>query len=120
MALPFIQAGFATDKGEEGADYWLLVHGKLPKYYISKEEAERLGWIKKKGNLAEVLPGRMIGGDIFYNDKGKLPDLPGRVWHEADVDYTGGRRNKKRILFSNDGLIFFTDNHYLTFTEIGR
>ncbi len=117
--LSFIQAGYATDRGEEGADYWLLVYGELPEYYISSEEAERLGWIRKEGNLAEVLPGRMIGGDVFENRKGKLPDAPGRVWYEADVDYAGGYRNAKRILFSNDGLIFFTDDHYLTFTEIG-
>jgi hypothetical protein len=118
-ALPFIEAGYATGRGEAGADYQVLVHGELPDYYISKEEARRLGWDSKKGNLAEVLPGRMIGGDVFRNGEGKLPDAPGRVWYEADVDYTGGYRNGKRILFSNDGLIFFTDTHYLTFTEIG-
>ena len=119
MALPFIQAGYATEKGEEGADYWLLLHGELPEYYISKEEAKRLGWTSKQGNLAEILPGRMIGGGVFKNGEGKLPDAPGRVWYEADVDYTGGYRNDKRIVFSNDGLIFFTDDHFVTFTEIG-
>lgn len=118
-ALSFIQAGHATDKGEEGADYWLLMYGELPEYYISTAEAIRLGWIRKKGNLAEVLPGRMIGGDVFENSEGRLPDAFGRVWYEADVDYTDGRRNSKRVLFSNDGLVFFTDDHYLTFTEVG-
>ena len=61
----------------------------------------------------------MIGGNVLKNRKGKLPGAPGRIWYEADVDYVRGYRNNKRIVFSNDGLVFFTDNHYLTFTEIG-
>lgn len=60
----------------------------------------------------------MYGGDIYYNDDRKLPDKPGRIWHEADINYSIGRRNSHRILWSNDGLIFVTYNHYLTFFEI--
>ncbi len=118
-ALPLIEAGKATDKGEEGADYWLLVYCELPDYYITKEEAERLGWIPEEGNLADVLPGRMIGGDVFENREGKLPDAPGRVWYEADVDYSDGQRNDKRILYSNDCLVFFSIGGYQIFIEIG-
>ena len=75
-------------------------------------------WVKAEGNLADVLPGRMIGGDVFENRKHKLPEAPGRIWFEADFDYTGGYRNSFRLLYSNDGLIFVTYDHYATFYEI--
>lgn len=74
--------------------------------------------MKSEGNLAEVLPGRIIGGDIFENRKHKLPEAPERVWYEADFDYAGGYRNSFRLLYSNDGLIFVTYDHYVTFYEI--
>ena len=60
----------------------------------------------------------MIGGDDFYNTKRKLPESEGRTWKEADLDYTKGKRNSKRILWSNDGLIFVSYDHYQTFYEI--
>lgn len=60
----------------------------------------------------------MIGGDDFYNAKRKLPESIGRTWKEADLDYTQGKRNAKRILWSNDGLIFVSYDHYKTFYEI--
>lgn len=60
----------------------------------------------------------MLGGDIYQNRDGRLPQRPGRVWYEADFDYEGGYRNHKRILYSNDGLLFVTFDHYLTFSEI--
>ena len=47
-----------------------------------------------------------------------IPDKKGRIWYEADVDYESGHRNTKRIVFSNDGLIFITYDHYQTFIEI--
>lgn len=60
----------------------------------------------------------MLSGGIYQNDDGHLPDVPGRIWFEADLNYYEGRRNGHRILFSNDGLIFVTYNHYRTFYEI--
>lgn len=60
----------------------------------------------------------MIGGDQYYNDDLKLPSISGRIWYEADINYTGGSRNRQRILYSNDGLIFVTYDHYQTFYEI--
>ena len=87
-------AGMATDMGYNGAD--------------------------GKGNLSTVLPGKMIGGDVYKNRDGKLPSAIGRVWHEADINYTDGYRNRQRILYSNDGLIFVTYDHYQTFHEITR
>ena len=70
------------------------------------------------GNLDAVLPFKMIGGDIFHNKAKKLPEAAGRIWYEADINYTSGYRRTERILFSNDGLIFVTYDHYMTFVEI--
>ncbi len=92
--------------------------GELPPYYITKEEAQKHGWKSRKGNLDEVAPGMMIAGGIYWNDKDKLPNAPGRVWFEADINYTHGHRGKHRVLFSNDGLLFVTYDHYETFYEI--
>ncbi len=70
------------------------------------------------GNLNHVAPGKMIYGGVFKNRQGKLPQSDGRIWYEADINYTSGWRNNDRILFSNDGLIFVTYDHYMTFIEI--
>ena len=95
-----------------------MIFCKLPDYYVTKEVAEDLGWKKWKGNLDDVLPGKMIGGNIYKNLEKKLPDSKGRIWYEADIDYDGGYRNRKRILYSNDGLNFVSYDHYQTFYEI--
>lgn len=113
-------AGTATSMGLNGVDAYLVYTGKLPGYYVTKKEARKLGWINKKGNLSSVLPGRMLGGDVFKNVKNKLPSAPGRIWYEADIDYVSGFRNTYRILYSNDGLCFVSYDHYKTFTEITR
>jgi hypothetical protein len=113
-------AGSATDMGPAGADAFLAYTGALPEYYISKENAEDIGWESKKANLDRVLPGYMIGGDVYKNKNKKLPDAPGRIWYEADINYNGGFRNRQRVLYSNDGLIFATYDHYHTFYEITK
>ena len=110
--------GFVTDLGYEGADAYLKDFGILPDYYIGKKQAQKAGWQSWKGNLDEVLPDKMIGGDIYKNKDGKLPNAPGRVWYEADINYTEGYRNRERILYSSDGLMFATYDHYQTFYEI--
>ena len=97
---------------------YLKENGKLPDYYITKKEAQRDGWVAKEGNLCEVLPGRAIGGDIFTNREKTLPVKKGRVWYEADINYECGRRNARRVVFSNDGLIFVTHDHYKNFEEV--
>ena len=88
--------------------------------YVTKDIAKANGYRRKKNNLADVLPGYMIGGDEFLNNQAKLPLAPGRTWYEADIDYTYGKRNLKRVLYSNDGLVFVTEDHYQTFYEITR
>ena len=109
---------YVTQDRWNGADVYISCLGKLPDNYVDKETAEKSGWEKKKGNLREVLPGASIGGDIYRNDDNKLPQVDGRIWYEADIDYESGFRNNSRILYSNDGLIFATYDHYQTFYEV--
>ena len=110
--------GNATNLGVIGADYYIANYGILPNYYITKEEAENLGWVAWKGNLDKVAPGKMIGGNVFANREDKLPSAPGRIWYECDIDYNGGYRNNFRLIYSNDGLIFKTDSHYTSFIAV--
>ncbi|AJY75443.1 ribonuclease domain-containing protein [Paenibacillus beijingensis] len=102
---------------DEVANY-LKVHKQLPDNFITKDEARKRGWDPRKGNLDEVAPGMSIGGDVFQNREGKLPRKKGRVWYEADINYKSGRRGDDRILFSSDGLIYKTEDHYKTFQEM--
>ena len=102
---------------EEVANY-IKENGKLPDNFITKSEARDLGWEASEGNLAEVAPGMSIGGDRFYNYEGKLPEEPGTIYYECDINYVSGYRGGERLIFSNDGLIFKTEDHYQVFTEI--
>lgn len=92
-------------------------HKHLPGYYITKKEARQQGWNPSEGNLCDVLPGKAIGGDVFTNREGRLPGANGRKWFEADLNYSCGNRNADRLLFSNDGLVFTTTDHYKTFDQ---
>ncbi len=92
-------------------------NGRLPDYYITKKDARSGGWVASEGNLCDVLPGRAIGGDIFTNRERNLPTQKGRIYYEADLNYNCGRRNADRLVFSNDGLIFVTHDHYKTFEK---
>lgn len=96
---------------------YLKKHQRLPDYYITKGEARKLGWVARDGNLCEVLPGKAIGGDRFGNREGKLPKKSGRQYFEADLNYNCGRRNADRVVYSNDGLIYLTKDHYKTFQK---
>lgn len=111
-------AGTVTSLGQDGVDVYLARYHTLPEWYVTKEEAKAQGWEALLGNLGDVLPGMMIEGNIYRNWDGRLPQAPGRIWYEADFDYTRGFRNDNRILYSNDGLLFVTFDHYLTFSEI--
>lgn len=99
---------------EEVAEY-IYLYGHLPGNFITKNEAKDLGWVSKEGNLDEVAPGMSIGGDYFGNYEGILPEEDGRDYHECDIDFDGTYRNAKRIVYSNDGLIYYTEDHYETF-----
>ncbi len=107
--------GTYTSKNEVAL--YIYTYKKLPSNYITKKEAEALGW--KSGNnssLDKVAPGKSIGGDSFGNYEKLLPTKSGRKYYECDIDYKSGNRNSKRIIYSNDGLIYYTDDHYETFT----
>ncbi|MEJ5106364.1 ribonuclease domain-containing protein [Chryseobacterium sp. MYb328] len=88
---------------------------KLPDYYITKNEARKQGWNPSKGNLCEVLPGKAIGGDKFGNRERRLPD--GDKYFEADVNYDCGGRNADRIIYTKNGDVYLTKNHYKSFEK---
>ena len=93
---------------------YIHLYGHLPGNYITKKEAEALGW--PGGSLEAYAPGKSIGGSYFGNYEGQLPDAKGRKWTECDIDTAGkNSRGAKRIVFSNDGLIYYTGDHYETF-----
>ena len=117
-SLRALLAGTATNKGYLGADWYLKIFGKLPNYYISYSAALDKGWGQKKGDLHIKCPQSMIFGGIYQNRNGHLPSVPGRIWYEADINYTSGYRGNDRIVYSNDGLIFVTYDHYKTFQVI--
>ena len=99
---------------KEEVALYIHVYGKLPENFITKDEAQKLGW--EGGGLEDYAPGKCIGGDRFGNYEGLLPDAPGRKWTECDIDTLGkNSRGAKRIVFSNDGLIYYTDDHYESF-----
>ena len=102
---------------KEDVALYIHLYGELPSNFITKAEAEDLGW--SGGGLEKYAPGKCIGGDRFGNYEGLLPKAPGRTWTECDIDTLGkSSRGAKRIVFSNDGLIFYTDDHYESFTQL--
>ena len=106
--------GIYTSK--EDVALYLHTYGKLPVNFVTKDEAKDMGWVASKGNLQDVCDLCSIGGDRFGNREGALPSKKGRKYYECDIDYEGGARNAKRIIYSDDGLIYYTDDHYKTFT----
>lgn len=107
--------GSYTSKDEVAL--YIHTYGHLPENYITKDEAYDLGW-KSEGTLDEVAPGMSIGGDYYGNYEGVLPDEPGREYRECDIDYESGNRNGKRIVYSNDGNIYYTEDHYNSFEHL--
>lgn len=97
---------------------YLEAFDELPPNFLTKKEARELGWDAKEGNLWEVAPDASIGGDYFGNYEELLPEDDDRDYYEADVDYEGGHRNAKRLIYSNDGLYFYTEDHYESFEEM--
>ena len=95
---------------------YIHTYGELPDNFITKKEAQKLGWDNKKGNLWEVAEGMSIGGDYFGNQEGLLPEED--KYTECDVNYNGGYRGSERIVFSDDGDIYYTGDHYETFEQL--
>ena len=117
-AMVTVKAGTATTKGLDGADWTLKYEAKLPDYYLTNAQAKANGWKPKSANLSTACPDKMIFGGEYKNKDTHLPKTDGRIWYEADINYQSGFRNNQRIVFSNDGLIFVTYDHYKTFFEI--
>ncbi len=102
-----------TYTSKEDVALYIYTYGKLPKNFITKSEARKLGW--EGGSLEPYAPGMCIGGDYFGNYEGLLPT--DRKYTECDIDTLGAHsRGAKRIVFSSDGLIYYTDDHYESFT----
>lgn len=117
------EVGVQVEKGrrystkEEVAAY-IHMFQQLPPNYITKKEAEKKGWDNSKGNLWKVTNKMSIGGDVFGNREGVLPKKEGRKYYECDINYKGGYRGSERIVYSNDGLVFYTVDHYETFEQL--
>ena len=105
------------DEAQRIADY-IFEYGKLPDYFIRKQEAERLGWDSRYNYVSDVAPGKSIGGDRFGNYEERLPVVQGRKYYEADCYYRGGKRNAYRIIYSSDRHVWYTGDHYETFVEL--
>ena len=116
---PETQPSYALDPNgsyttKEDVALYIHLYGKLPGNFITKAQARTYGW--KKGSLERYAPGKCIGGDVFYNREGQLP--MGHDYFECDIGTLGSysSRGSKRIVFSSDGLVYYTDDHYRTFT----
>ena len=111
-APPLDEEGSYTSKDDVAL--YVHIYGHLPKNFITKKNAEKLGW--PGGSLEPYAPGMCIVGSRFGNYEGLLPEAEGRTYTECDIDTLGAeKRGAKRIVFSNDGLIYYTEDHYETF-----
>ena len=99
---------------KEDVALYIHTYGRLPDNFITKKDAQALGWTG--GSLEPYAPGKCIGGSHFGNYEGILPEKEGRSYTECDIDTLGAdKRGAKRIVFSNDGLIYYTEDHYESF-----
>ena len=99
---------------------YIYAFGDVPSNYITKTKARKQGWVQGQGNLWDVLPGMSIGGGGFENIAGEVPVPydPDRTWKECDINYSGGYRGPERLVYSDDGYILYTGDHYDTFEQL--
>ncbi len=112
-----VEKGLSYSTKDEVAAY-IHEFKELPPNYITKKEAQNSGWDNARGNLWKVTDRKSIGGDHFGNREGLLPEADYRQYYECDINYQGGFRSDERIVYSDDGLIFYTDDHYQTFEQL--
>lgn len=115
--LRAVKAGTATINGQNGADFTLFNFATLPEYYVTEDEALAAKWKHGKWPI-NFVPDKMITMGVYANANEHLPVATGRVWYEADINYVTGKRNNQRVIWSNDGLVFVTYDHYETFIEV--
>lgn len=102
---------------KEDVALYLNTYGHLPENFVTKKEAEKAGW--SGGSLEYAMPGKCIGGDRFGNRENQLPKAKGRIWWECDINTLGQRsRGAERLVYSSDGLIYYTPDHYETFVRL--
>jgi len=104
-----------TYTSKEEVALYIHTYGRLPSNFISKTKARKSGWDASEGNLDEILPGMSIGGGPFNNYDGQLPE---GNYRECDINYTGGFRGPERLVYSDDGRIYYTPDHYQTFEQL--
>ena len=109
-----VEGGEYTAPGDVAL--YLHIYGHLPGNFITKNEARALGWDSGKGNLWDVAPGMSIGGDRFGNYEGLLPE--DTRYRECDVNYDGGYRSAERLIYGEDGSVYYTADHYNSFTKL--
>lgn len=120
-ALPAQDAETISEDGsytaKDDVALYINTYGHLPGNFVTKREAQDAGW--NGGSVEKYLPGMCIGGDRFGNREGLLPEAEGRVWTECDINTLGAdSRGAERLVFSNDGLIFYSDDHYESFQQL--
>lgn len=111
---PEVIAEDGTYTSKDEVALYLYTYHHLPPNYITKKEARKLGW--EGGPLQDFAPGKSIGGDHFGNYEGVLPE--DAEYHECDIDTNGGSRGAKRLVWSDDWNIYYTDDHYGHFTQL--
>lgn len=116
-AMQAVEAGKASKEGENGADWWIKTWGILPDYYIGMQAIMDQGWFPGNSPV-KYAPGKMVFGGVYHNKNKHLPEVPGRIWFEADLNYYSGKRNRHRVVWSSDGLMFVTYDHYNSFIEV--
>ena len=107
------QDGTYTSKLEVAA--YIKKYGCLPSNFITKQQARDLGWVNTEGNLNQVAPGKSIGGDEMQYKETKIAQVDGRIYYECDINYSEGFRGAERLVYSNDGVIYYSPNHFKTF-----
>ncbi len=111
---PQVVKGKVYDDKESVALY-IHLYGELPPNYITKKEAQKLGW--PGGELEKYAHGKCIGGDYFGNNEGNLPK--NTKYHECDIDTLGAKsRGAKRIVYGDNGSVYYTEDHYETFKKL--
>lgn len=120
-----VESGTYTTRDSVAA--YLCKFGNLPGNYVGKNEGKKLyeakGYTFSKWNFNPwTTLGVMIGGDKFDNFASD-PDyyhenLPEGNYHEADVEYSAKNRGTKRLVYQPDCIIYYTADHYETYTRL--